>query len=180
MIENIDTKQSLIKAGIRLFALNPYAEVSVDSIVNEANISKGSFYYYFKSKEEFYKSLLDYAFNNLMDVYNKEVQSKKTKDELLYSFIKAIFFSFEKDKNLFFLIQKELIKIVTGEKSDFLDYQQRIFALLRDILQDDAEIVPYIIMGIVRSSIIYQIKTGRDIKEVLETTWLYIKKVVEK
>lgn len=179
MIENTDTKQSIINAGIRLFALNPYAEVSVDSIVNEANISKGSFYYYFKSKEEFYKSLLDYAFDNLMSTYKKEAQDKKDKNELLFSFVKSVFYSFEKDKNLFFIIQKELIKIVTGEKSDFLDYQQKIFALLKDLLQKKEDILPYIIMGIIRSSIIYQIKTNRDIKEVLETAWYYIKRVVE-
>lgn len=179
MIENTDTKQSIINAGIRLFALNPYAEVSVDSIVNEANISKGSFYYYFKSKEEFYKSLLDYAFDNLMSTYKKEAQDKTDKNELLLSFVKSVFYSFEKDKNLFFIIQKELIKIVTGEKSDFLDYQQKIFALLKDLLQKKEDILPYIIMGIIRSSIIYQIKTNRDIKEVLETAWYYIKRVVE-
>lgn len=179
MMENIDTKQSLIKAGIKLFALNPYSEVSVDSIVNEANISKGSFYYYFKSKEEFYKSLLDYAFNNLMDIYRKEASGNESKERLLFAFVKSVFYSYEKDKNLFFLVQKELTKIVTGEKSDFLGYQESILALLKDILQKNDDILPFIIMGIIRSSIIYQIKTDTDIKKVLESAWYYIKRVVE-
>lgn len=178
MTENILTKQALIKAGIKLFALNPYAEVSIDSIVNEANISKGSFYYYFKSKEEFYKSLLDYAFNNLMFFYQQESENKETTEDLLLAFVKAVFFTYEKDKNLFFIIQKELTKIVTGEKSDFLEYQEKILSLLQNILKNCDEILPFIIMGIIRSSLIYHIKTNESLQKVLNKAWSYIKNVM--
>lgn len=180
MSENIVTKQSLIRAGIKLFALIPYAEVSVDQIVAEADISKGSFYYYFKSKEEFYKSLLDYAFNDFMTTYKKESEGSVGKEQLLYSFVRSVFLTLEKDRNIFFLIQKELVKIDTGEESKFLDHQQTIFALLKNILGiDKEEIIPYIITGIIRSSILYQIKNNKSFEDVLDTTWLYIKKVVE-
>lgn len=44
------TRELILSAGIKLFAKNAYADVSVDSIVESAGISKGTFYYYLKVK----------------------------------------------------------------------------------------------------------------------------------
>lgn len=178
MADNPETKVALVKAGIKLFALNSYSDVSVDNIVAEAGISKGSFYYYFKSKDEFYKYLLNYAFTNLMEVFEEESKGKKEKEELLYAFIKAVFISFEGDRNIFFLIQKELIKIVIGEESDFRDYQIKIFELLKNILVDEEDIICFYVMGIIRSSIIYHLKTSESLDRVLSLAWSSIKKLL--
>ena len=45
-------KQELIKLAYGLFIKEGYDNVSVDEIITKANIAKGTFYYYFKSKEE--------------------------------------------------------------------------------------------------------------------------------
>ncbi len=175
---NPETKNNLIKAGIRLFALNDYSDISVDQIVSEAEISKGSFYYYFKSKEEFYKAILQYAFDNFISVYNDQSKQARNNEELLYGFIKSVFISYEKDRNMFFLIQKELVKIVTGEKSEFLDYQKQIFQILKNILPNKEELLYYLILGIIRSSIIFEIDTKLGTEYVLNKSWFYIKKLI--
>lgn len=177
MGETVFTKNLLLQAGIKLFAKNSYSEVSVDSIVEAAGISKGAFYYHFKSKDEFYKAILAYAFENLTNIYYLCSKDTKTKTDKLYAFVKAVFLSFESDKNLFFLIQKELVKIVIGEDSDFLDYQKKIFQLLKNILPNKEDLVCFYIMGILRSSIIYHLKTNEEIAIVQEKAWEYIKKI---
>ncbi len=45
-------KQELIKLAYELFIKEGYDNVSVDEIIAKANIAKGTFYYYFKSKDE--------------------------------------------------------------------------------------------------------------------------------
>ncbi|MCX7770366.1 MAG: TetR/AcrR family transcriptional regulator [Proteobacteria bacterium] len=172
------TKELILHAGIKLFAKNAYADVSVDSIVESAGISKGAFYYYFKSKDEFYRSILAYAFENLINLYNDNSKNLEFPEDKLYAFVRAIFLSFKNDKNLFFIIHKELVKITAGEDSDFLDYQNKIFELLKDILRTKEDIVCYIVMGILRSSIIYHLRTSEPLMIVQRKAWEYIKKVL--
>jgi len=46
-------------ASIQLFEQFGYKKVSIDEIVQKANIAKGTFYLYFKNKEELYYSILE-------------------------------------------------------------------------------------------------------------------------
>lgn len=172
------TRELILNAGIKLFAKNAYADVSVDSIVESAGVSKGTFYYYFKSKDEFYKSILAYAFENLIGIYNANSKDLKSPEEKLHAFVRAVFLTFKKDKNLFFIVQKELVKIVVGEESDFLDYQKKIFELLKSILNSQEDIVCYYVMGILRSSIIYHLKTNEPLMIVQMKAWECIKKIL--
>jgi AcrR family transcriptional regulator len=61
--ENLDElkKLSILNAGFRVFAEYGYSKASVEEIVKAANISKGSLFYYFKSKKNFYLYLYEYC-----------------------------------------------------------------------------------------------------------------------
>ncbi|MBP1971676.1 AcrR family transcriptional regulator [Virgibacillus natechei] len=48
-----DKKMSLIKSGVKLVAAKGYHNTSIQEIAKEAGVSKGAFYLYFQSKEEF-------------------------------------------------------------------------------------------------------------------------------
>ena len=52
MARGDSTREKLLKAAISLFHEFGYNATSVQDIVSEANVPKGSFYNYFKSKEE--------------------------------------------------------------------------------------------------------------------------------
>jgi len=54
-----DTRDDLIRSGLELLTLNGFLSTGVDAIVKNANVPKGSFYYYFKSKEEYAQIVLD-------------------------------------------------------------------------------------------------------------------------
>ena len=45
-------KQDLIRIAYRLFTARGYEHTSVDEIIAEAGIAKGTYYYYFESKEQ--------------------------------------------------------------------------------------------------------------------------------
>ena len=51
------TKSRIVKAAWNLFYKNGYEQTTVEDIINAAKTSKGTFYHYFKGKEEWRKHL---------------------------------------------------------------------------------------------------------------------------
>src|SRR5690625_4970932 len=62
-----DKQMQLIQAGIKLFAGKGYYHTSIQEIATEAGVSKGSFYIYFQSKEEFIAKAFQYFYNQLTE-----------------------------------------------------------------------------------------------------------------
>jgi AcrR family transcriptional regulator len=54
-------KQAILNAGFRIFGEYGYTKASIEDIVNEAEISKGSLFYYFGSKKNFFLYLYEYS-----------------------------------------------------------------------------------------------------------------------
>lgn len=56
----IKNKQDLLyNSGVKLFWKHWVKRVSIDMIVQEANVAKGTFYLYYKNKEELYEHIMD-------------------------------------------------------------------------------------------------------------------------
>jgi TetR/AcrR family transcriptional regulator, transcriptional repressor for nem operon len=55
-----DVKESIIKQGALLVHSKGYNNTGLSDILNAAGVPKGSFYFYFKSKDDFGLALLDY------------------------------------------------------------------------------------------------------------------------
>lgn len=57
------TKQSLIEAGVELIKSARYDDISITDITDKCGVSKGTFYVYFDSKDQFFYSIChaDYA-----------------------------------------------------------------------------------------------------------------------
>lgn len=55
-----NTKARILSAGARIIHLKGYHNTGIQELVTAAGIPRGSFYFYFKSKEEFGLELLDY------------------------------------------------------------------------------------------------------------------------
>lgn len=52
-------REKIIDVALREFETHAYQEASVNTIVKESGISKGSFYQYFEDKKDLYKMLMD-------------------------------------------------------------------------------------------------------------------------
>jgi TetR/AcrR family transcriptional repressor of nem operon len=59
-MEKRDTRSSIIRIGTGLIARQGFNATGVDAILKEAGVPKGSFYHYFKSKEEFGLAVIDH------------------------------------------------------------------------------------------------------------------------
>jgi TetR/AcrR family transcriptional repressor of nem operon len=58
-MEKKDTQSDIIKIGTELIARHGYNATGIEMVLKEAGIPKGSFYHYFKSKEEFGLAVMD-------------------------------------------------------------------------------------------------------------------------
>lgn len=69
---NLEKQEKIINVCLRLFALNGYKNTSTNLIISEAQISKGSLFYYFKNKKNLYLFLYDYGINFILNEIKKE------------------------------------------------------------------------------------------------------------
>ncbi len=54
----LETRQALIESGISLFYEKGFSNTKISDITDRANVAHGTFYVYFKSKEDFFMYLL--------------------------------------------------------------------------------------------------------------------------
>lgn len=60
---HLDTRQHLIETGQRIMAGKGFTCVGLNEVLQTAGVPKGSFYHYFKSKEQFGQSMLEDYFD---------------------------------------------------------------------------------------------------------------------
>jgi TetR/AcrR family transcriptional repressor of nem operon len=65
MDNKLNNKQEIIKKSIHVMYLKGYNATSVKELADAAGIPKGSFYYYFKTKEEYAIETLNYYMNDM-------------------------------------------------------------------------------------------------------------------
>ncbi|MDH3699286.1 MAG: TetR/AcrR family transcriptional regulator [Flavobacteriaceae bacterium] len=78
-LKRLATMQRLQVAGLELFYQNGYHNTSVDDILKKLDLSKGAFYYHFKSKEEFFISIIQNLI--VQRVYSALVQPIEGKED---------------------------------------------------------------------------------------------------
>lgn len=78
-LKRLATIQRLQVAGLELFYQNGYHNTSVDDILNRLELSKGAFYYHFKSKEDFFISIIQNLI--VQKVYSALVQPIEGKED---------------------------------------------------------------------------------------------------
>jgi len=57
--DNLETRETIIQVGMRLFSCDGFMLTSLDRILTEGKVTKGSFYHYFASKDALGKTVLE-------------------------------------------------------------------------------------------------------------------------
>ncbi len=57
--KSCDKKKDIIEIGTELIAMNGYNATGIDAVLRKAGVPKGSFYHYFRSKEDFGLAVID-------------------------------------------------------------------------------------------------------------------------
>lgn len=90
-------KEKIIDASITLFEQKGFSDTSIQDIVDALGVTKGTFYYYFKSKEEL---LMDIHLRYIEELLEKQREMMnnptKTTKEVLFDIIYMLIHSIEK------------------------------------------------------------------------------------
>lgn len=84
-----ERRLEIIKTAEKLFRENGYSNTSVEAIIKEMGVAKGTFYYYFKSKEDILQAIVDHTLDQLVQMAQQVADDASmdalTKMELLLS-----------------------------------------------------------------------------------------------
>ncbi|HBF36419.1 MAG TPA: hypothetical protein DDW50_03775 [Firmicutes bacterium] len=143
-------KQHIEESAAKVFAEKGYYQTKVADILERADISTGSFYFYFNNKEELFESLYDEMIQTYLSVLQDAIDTMKDNaDSIAESITKAVSLSLQT-----FQTKKELARIMLissvglsaeFEKKRIADHQKisLVFEeIFRGLLQKEVIRVP--------------------------------------
>lgn len=125
-------KERLFAAGIDLFAEKGYASTSVREIVERAGVTKPVLYYYFKSKEGLFLTILDQAALELQKLLECVLEGDGKVLDRLIDLHREVYRAVEENPNLFRMIHGLVFGPPQGAPSyDF----ERYHTVLRETIK---------------------------------------------
>ncbi|MDR3259924.1 MAG: TetR/AcrR family transcriptional regulator [Fusobacteriaceae bacterium] len=123
----MENKRKMLIESLKILILKKgYSNTTIDDITKEANISKGSFYTYFKNKDE----LLEEILSNKMESIKKENEKILKEDFTLDAVIENFLISKIKERG--FDIKTEVVVMNILQNLDVLSPTTKKFLLERD------------------------------------------------
>jgi TetR/AcrR family transcriptional repressor of nem operon len=90
-----NTREEILRKGAALIHAQGFNATGLQQILHTAGIPKGSFYFYFKSKEDFGLEIIDYFNAMISGIFTRYLSDKKTPPlkrlEKLFDFYEAAF-----------------------------------------------------------------------------------------
>ena len=142
---NEDKKKKLLDASFKEFSLNNFNDASINRIIKEAGISRGSFYMYFEDKKDLYFYLLEQYSEILIDNMKKDlINNKGDLFKMFQDNIKRTYNSFKNNNVNFFKKSLENITIMEESQRTFGFRDKRLLIELipninLELLNDNAK-----------------------------------------
>ena len=90
MNSDIDKKYLILEKAKDMIITESYSSLSINKLTSELNISKGSFYTYFPSKDKMLGEILDEYIKNITIFKNNLLENSKNIDECLDYYINSL------------------------------------------------------------------------------------------
>lgn len=105
-------KDQILMTALELFGSKGYQNTSISDITQKANLSKGSLYNYFESKEELLNEVVVFAFKDTTEVGEEVLNmADLSSDELLKSLVDSYFLMMKEQKELMQLILSLAVQV---------------------------------------------------------------------
>jgi TetR/AcrR family transcriptional regulator len=88
-------RESIIDAAEKIFFVKGVAASTMDEIADTAELSKGTIYLYFKTKEDLYVGIVERCMHQLIDMFRKATESASTGLEKVKGMGRALFAFYE-------------------------------------------------------------------------------------
>ena len=128
MNSDIDKKYLILEKAKDMIITESYSSLSISKLTSELNISKGSFYTYFPSKDKMLSEILDEYIKNIKNITifkNNLLENSKNIDECLDYYINSLLNLTDDELKL------ELV--ITNLKRNYEVFNEENFKKLKDI-----------------------------------------------
>lgn len=133
--EKRNVKSRIVSAAWQLFYEKGYNGTTVDDIIALSGTSKGSFYYYFNTKDELLNTL-----SVILDGYYEELETKM--DPEMNSFDKLLYMNYEMHTMIEEKISRDLLaslystQLVTEGDNSLLNQNRRYYQLITRTVEE--------------------------------------------
>lgn len=143
--EKKDTKQCLLDSAATLFSDKGFANTSIAEISARADANIAAVNYHFRSKDELYREVIRYTYEQAEERYPMETGKTESGEERLYLFIHSLLkriLSKETCGNFYNIVTKEMAE-PTLESGTLIHEiisvkRQQLMKLVRDLYQQPA------------------------------------------
>lgn len=180
--EKENRRSTILKAARKLFLDNGFKAVTVDSIAEKAEVSKGSIYLCFESKEEIYTQILITDNISLYERIKNFASIEGTASQLLLEFSRIYVNFFLSDKELFrilmtFMMQTGQMHLTEEQSTELIVTTNNNIKIISEIIQkgiNSGEFSPVsnvwqmqnAIWGMLNGAISLYLFTGNPIKRM--------------
>ncbi|MEK3934011.1 TetR/AcrR family transcriptional regulator [Sporosarcina sp. FSL W7-1349] len=135
----MDPKKEMIKMAAELFEKQGYHKCSIQDIVQPLGITKGSFYYYFKNKEELLYYIHDEMITYLIRKTESLVNERQDSQEKLYGIIKALLETIHHYKSNVIVFYKEMAYLSPSHYEEIKIKRDYYHSMILDNTKDEME-----------------------------------------
>lgn len=151
-------KNQLIQKALSLFESKGFVETSIQDIVDACGVTKGSFYYYFKSKGQLLKNIqLDYI-NELLSAQEKIIENKKGNQTKLKQMIALLITKIKTDGASARIFFREMRHLPQSDLDEIVTKRDKIRYNIKNVIQSgietdefsssiDSDLVTFAILG---------------------------------
>jgi AcrR family transcriptional regulator len=131
----MDKKTKILIAATKIFSSAGYENASVDDIVEKAGVAKGTFYYYFKSKEDVFISLIRTGIEQLSEFMRQE-SAKHDKPEMkVTSIIESQYKFFAKNKDICKILLSEIWQFESKWKQKYIPRRDQYIDAMKSAIE---------------------------------------------
>jgi AcrR family transcriptional regulator len=123
-------RERLLESAKTLFSQKGYYATSVEDIVASAGLSKGAFYFYFKSKEELFKSLVEEMHLNIVKRLENFLERELPLEDALIEHAKVFLEDIYQNRHIAQIFLFQLV----GTNEEFRELYYTKIAHLREML----------------------------------------------
>lgn len=127
------TEGKIIQAAWKLFHKNGYEDTTVDEIIAASGTSKGSFYYYFRSKEALLNTLSTFFDDQYREI-SENMDPNLSASEKLFAASQKLFKIIETDVDIHLLGSLYASQLTTEESRSLMDSKRYYFTWLRETI----------------------------------------------
>lgn len=161
-----DTREALLEAGISVMVEKGYSNTGIQEILHSVGVPKGSFYYYFESKEEFALAMIQH----LSQVYSRNM-AKIFDDKSLKPIerLRAHFLESRKD-----MVSNECRKgcLIGNLSQEMADQSERLRGALIEVMVSKQEILSACIAEAQERGEIFSTRPARELSQATQMAWL--------